>query len=291
MLFLGTGGAELVPNPYCECDVCRFARASADARERRARSSFFIDSGNLIDCGPDTTYAADRYGCSLSGLKNLFMTHLHSDHFDITSLEAMIMSVTEPPHLQVYLSEEAYHGLQLLAKAAESLPLNALERHKKRYPELLTFHPIHPFDSFVTDDGMHVTALKTNHPGCYQGEYSLNYLFERNGKRFLYACDTGRYAEENFEQLKDMKLDYLILEGSFGLRDVPADFKHMSCDGIEWMVSRFIENGNLTQDTAFYITHISHKAMLTHFAYEKEMRRRCGDFVNIAYDGLEIGSF
>ena len=49
---LGSGAAEAIPNPYCQCSVCQQAR-SLGGRECRARSAAIINDDLLIDLGPD----------------------------------------------------------------------------------------------------------------------------------------------------------------------------------------------------------------------------------------------
>ena len=78
MIFLGTGASEAIPNPFCECEVCRKALSSDDPREKRGRSAFSIDEQNLIDFGPDVINAAGRFGLSMAHLRNLFYTHFHT---------------------------------------------------------------------------------------------------------------------------------------------------------------------------------------------------------------------
>ena len=288
MQFLGTGAAEIIPNPYCECDVCRFARKSSDPKEKRARSSFLIDSKNLIDCGPDTAFAASRYGVSLSGLKNIFVTHMHRDHFDFTDLEPARMSATEKLTLNMYMSEAAKRGFEMmLEKTAEIAPLDA-GKNLPIYKEHLIIHEMQPYQTVCTEEGMNVSALYTIHEAFYENEKALNYLFERNGKRLLYACDTGRYVEENFDFLRGKKLDYIVMEGTFGNKEVPDDFKHLNAANFLWMIQRFQENGNLDDNTRIYVSHVAHKGMLTHYAYEKQMKA-ADERISIAYDGLEIG--
>ena len=52
LTFLGTGTSQGVPIIGCQCEVCR----SADARDKRLRSSVLVEYGGLtilVDAGPD----------------------------------------------------------------------------------------------------------------------------------------------------------------------------------------------------------------------------------------------
>ena len=78
MIFLGTGASQLIPNPFCDCRVCRYARQANDPREVRRRSALLLDAHTLIDAGPDVPAACNAYGKSLTELKSLFITHMGS---------------------------------------------------------------------------------------------------------------------------------------------------------------------------------------------------------------------
>ena len=287
MIFLGTGAAESIPNPICNCRVCQNALNSKDPKEKRARACFLIDEHNLIDFGPDVISAAGRYSKSLSHLENIYFTHFHADHFSFCNLENFRMVRTDAPKVNIFLSEVAYNGIQ----AMKPLLLNFLPAKYERdfgvYDNLFTIHVMHPYETVQTGD-LTVTALPTIHKAYFANETAINYLFERNGKRMLYACDTGRYCEENFEFLKNKPLDYFIVEGSFGKMQLEDDANHMCLDSLDWMYKKFKENNTINESTKIFITHIAHKGDLTHYEYEDVIKKMMGNQANIAYDGLEI---
>ena len=288
MIFLGTGASEGIPDPFCNCDVCRKARESGDPREIRGRSAFAIDRYNLIDFGPDAHLASARFGVPLYELRNLFYTHFHSDHFDLINWESVRMSLT-PPHINVFLSEPAFKGMQEYRDL-----LSAHYPDRKRdflfYEEYIRMIPVKPFEPFSADD-MTVTALRTIHEGAFKGETAINYLFERNGKRFLYASDTGLYDEDNYSCLRGKVLNTLIMECSFGNAQKQAGFKHLTCEFIVQMVERFRKDGVVNDRTEIYLTHIGHKGGLNHLELQQKMRDALGMQVEVAYDGLRIADF
>ena len=108
MLFLGTGAAEMIPDPFCRCPIC------ADARKNpahvRLRSMLLLDEKNLIDFGPDLGAACAKYALDLTGLERIFVTHTHQDHFCMANAGLVHMSRTRKEPLDVYLSEGAYHS-------------------------------------------------------------------------------------------------------------------------------------------------------------------------------------
>ena len=288
MIFLGTGASEAIPNPFCDCEVCRKALTSNDPREKRARSAFSIDDRNLIDYGPDVISAAGRFGISLARLRNIFFTHFHSDHCDFVNWENPRMSVTPPPAVNVYLSEPALEGLKQFRNLILSMGSKDYERDIRFYERQLTFIPLRPYETIAADD-MKVSALRGSHSGRFTDEVVLNYLFERNGKRFLYAADTGSYCEENYEFLKGKALDILVTECSFGLS--APEKKHMTCESVKQMADRFRRDGVVTDRTEIWLTHIGHKGGLNHTELRQKMRDLDGPQIGVAYDGLRIGDF
>lgn len=75
--FLGTGTSQGVPMIGCGCNVCR----SADSRDKRLRSSAFVEYGGLkilVDAGPDFRTQMLRAG--ISHLDAILLTHNHKDH-------------------------------------------------------------------------------------------------------------------------------------------------------------------------------------------------------------------
>jgi len=75
--FLGTGTSLGVPMIGCECAVC----TSADARNRRRRSSVYVTAGAtrfVIDTTPDFREQALAYG--LRQVDAVLFTHAHADH-------------------------------------------------------------------------------------------------------------------------------------------------------------------------------------------------------------------
>ena len=287
MILLGPGASEAIPNPFCECEVCRKALASSDPREKRGRSAFSIDERNLIDFGPDVISAAGRFGLPMSRLRNIFFTHFHSDHCDFVNWENPRMSVTPPPQVRVFLSEPALTGLKAFRDLILTFPSKDFAQDIRLYEQQIEFIPVRPFEPFRADD-LTVSAVKTNHKGRFSGETALNYLFERGGKRFLYASDTGLYCEENYEFLKGKTLDLLILECSFGAQERDRNFDHLTCAHIQEMVERFRKESVVSERTQIYLTHIGHKGGLNHTELQQKMRGLVGPQIDVAYDGLKL---
>ena len=68
---LGTGTADGWPTPRCSCSSCTTARLSGSLR---GPTSALLDGALLLDCGPETPYAAQHAGVDLTGLRHVLLT-------------------------------------------------------------------------------------------------------------------------------------------------------------------------------------------------------------------------
>ncbi|HHX37043.1 MAG TPA: MBL fold metallo-hydrolase [Clostridiaceae bacterium] len=288
MLFLGTAAAECCPNPFCNCEYCNRIRNTSDSRERRRRSAFLLDPENLIDFGPDALPAAALFGVDLSQLKNVFITHIHEDHFHYFGLGFLHMSRTTPPKPTFYMSPEAAAGLASFTQFLLTSQQQQLVAQVRACDDLFNIQMIAPNETVEPEPGYFVTALRGNHQGFLDREFSLNYLFEKNGKCLYYACDTGLFLPETYAALRCKVLDILVLEGTFGFTRLPPGDGHMDVYSICETVDKLIRQGSVTETTKIYITHISHHAVRSHDAYEGFLQERFGERIQLAWDGLRI---
>lgn len=287
MLFLGTGASEMFPNPMCGCPVCRQALRSPDPREKRCRSAALLDEETLIDCGPDVISACVRYGASLEGLKRVFLTHTHSDHFCTTTLENLQMCITEAPRLEVFLSKAAWNGLQAHWAAMERQDPALFKKIYGRWPAYCTFTPMELYTDYTFGD-LVVSAVEGRHSGFYDGENSLNYLFRKDGRTTFYACDTGRFFPETFAYLEGYRLDCLVVELAFGGATLPYDAKHMTLESLKETLEQLKAQGTIDEHTQILATHIGHKGGLLHDACDEALRSIWNGDIRAAYDGLVV---
>ncbi|MBO8185989.1 bifunctional adenosylcobinamide kinase/adenosylcobinamide-phosphate guanylyltransferase [Streptomyces spirodelae] len=73
LTLLGTGGPAGLPRPDCPCARC----AAASGPEARAATALLLDSTLLLDLTPGPAFAAARAGQSLSGVRQVLLTHPH----------------------------------------------------------------------------------------------------------------------------------------------------------------------------------------------------------------------
>ncbi len=76
--FLGSGGAITIPQPCCDCDVCREARQQGLPYSRTGPSVFVHGPDLLIDTPEESKYQLNRAG--LPAVPACTYSHWHPDH-------------------------------------------------------------------------------------------------------------------------------------------------------------------------------------------------------------------
>ena len=286
MLFLGTGAADVIPNPFCSCKVCRDAREHPE--KIRLRSMLLLDEKNLIDFGPDLAAAAIRENLDLSGLERVFITHTHQDHLCLSNAGLVHMSSTRKGRpLEIYLSENAYQSVKALYQPIKGVDLGLDEVAAYKRNEI-SFHPVKTGEVIVCGD-YKVLAVDTTHK-VSEFENGVNYLFEDSkGRKLLYACDTGLYPETTISQLKGSKVDSLILDATWGSDEKEVNIRtHLNAKGFLRMLDVLLENEIIRQDTCVYASHINHKHDFTHEEYQRWFDENSTIPVVVAYDGMKL---
>ena len=77
---LGTAAYERVPAMFCSCPICNYAREHG-GKEVRTQAQVLINDDLLVDFGQDSFYHSLRFGVDFQQIKNILITHSHSDHF------------------------------------------------------------------------------------------------------------------------------------------------------------------------------------------------------------------
>ncbi|MFB6816400.1 bifunctional adenosylcobinamide kinase/adenosylcobinamide-phosphate guanylyltransferase [Streptomyces sp. NPDC056347] len=73
LTLLGTGAPDGLPRPECPCAACALARGAG----ARSSTALLVDGALLLDLTPDAVFAAARAGHSLSGVRQVLLTHPH----------------------------------------------------------------------------------------------------------------------------------------------------------------------------------------------------------------------
>ncbi|MET7684449.1 bifunctional adenosylcobinamide kinase/adenosylcobinamide-phosphate guanylyltransferase [Streptomyces sp. NPDC005423] len=73
LTLLGTGAPAGLPRPDCPCAACAVSLGT----DARAATSLLVDGSLLLDLTPGAAFAAARAGRSLSGVRQVLLTHPH----------------------------------------------------------------------------------------------------------------------------------------------------------------------------------------------------------------------
>ena len=249
LLFLGSGAGDLWPSAFCPCAQCRSAIAeiAAGNGQLRVGSCLLVERKFLFDLPPNSAVAAIRCGVSLADVTDLFVTHSHQDHFDPGMLTAAGRTPERP--LRLYCNR----------RVAEIMP--AYEEFNQFFDPAalgLQCRVLAPPETVCADDhGFLLRALAADHDRS-GGEEPLIYQFERNGKRLLYACDTGWFCDDVWAEIERTRYDVVVLECTFHLlRECRRG--HLDLESCVAVVTRLRNAGAVTAQTVLVAQHLAHQ--------------------------------
>lgn len=174
LLFLGTAAADYSARLTGECKD-RFDR------DARRSSSALLNDRYLIDLGDHTPDSLRIARVDRSAVTDLFLTHLHRDYY-------------APEHIALFARERG-----------EKLRIWVREDAAKKVPtiENVEWHFMRLGERYTVDGALSVTGLAANHDqdACLQ-----HFLFETEGKRFLYALDGAWFVNSAFRALANARL-------------------------------------------------------------------------------------
>lgn len=266
--YLGTAAYEGVPSMFCGCRVCKQSRERG-GRNLRSRSQALINDELLIDFNADTVCHYLKYGFDWEKICGILITHSHSDHLYPADIE-MASAVYTHGHrpLDFYAAQDGYQKIKAVSDLTDGGARVTLVEAGKRF----------------SVGKYAVLPLWANHaPNTSPVIYSV----AADGKRLLYAHDTGVFPEKSWELLKEEgHFDFLSLDCT-GCLALGGDWVdgHMSLGSNIKTIDRMKDAGLIDEKTIVAISHFSHNGGQT---YEElcEVAEKQG--VIVAYDGLEI---
>ena len=284
LIFLGTGAAELIPDPFCDCQVCKYARLHPE--ERRFRSAFLYDEHTCIDFGPDIFAEAERCDVDFSVLTDILITHTHGDHFSHENFNVVSCNIIKPKDLfTVHMSQEGYDWLMKYCKAVkDSVGNDMIHASTNGYFDIV---PHKVYESFRIGD-KEIFPVYGFHSGCGKNEKSFNYRITENGRTLLYALDTGVYTQETVEALSGTAVDILIMDATFGSKRMDETCTHLDAYTFVSQLETLAANGIITSDTRIYASHINHYNTWHHNEYQKYFDENSPFNVTVARDGMQI---
>ena len=271
LTFFGTAAAEGIPGLFCDCRVCRNALA-VRGKEIKTRSQALIDDKILIDFPADTYMHMLQHGVDLKNIHTCVFTHSHMDHLyerDLWCRNKGIGNEIEEIPLQLYLTQAGY-----------AQTIDYMEKHVNA--DRVQAHLIVPFVPFLAE-GYRFIPLKADHD---QKADPVFYIIEHEGKRLLYANDTGYFPEETWEYLQSYGqcFDMISLDCT-GMLLENYRHGHMGFSVNREVVARLTEMGLCDERTVKYVNHFSHNGGATH----EEMVAEAEKYgYGVTYYGLEV---
>ncbi|MEO7454471.1 MAG: MBL fold metallo-hydrolase [Fimbriimonadales bacterium] len=260
---LGTGAADGMPSFFGATELSDKIRQSG-GKDIRTRCGAVVDGVLKIDFGPDTFVQAAQQGLKPSDWAWIIVTHSHFDHFDPGQLQYCL-----PPFVPIESrTPEVFGNQPVLEELARSFAS----------ADIITTHPIRSFETFQAGDYF-ITPVAAYHK---LDEDSVNFMIERDGKRILYATDTGMYQEPTWEFIKGMRFDAVVIECTDGFN--PSDYwGHLSCDEVLGMLERMRDLACIDDNTKIVTTHHSEGGNATHADLENFFAPQG---VTVGYDGM-----
>ena len=229
-----------------------------DYNARRA-SAVLINDRYLIDSGLHILDSLRIANKEPEQITDIFITHLHSDHFNLNNIEKIANSKSNP--LNLWLREDA------------------------QFPQIknVCVHKMKPYQNYKVEAGLFITGLESNHD---QGVYPQHILLQKNEKKLFYGCDGAWLLTNTYNHLKRSNLDLMVLDATVG--DYEGDYRiaeHNSIPMIRQMLPSLKNEKIITQKTKLYLSHIAPSLHRPHVELEKTAEAFGG---LVAYDGLEI---
>ena len=246
LTFLGTGGVTAAPLFGCDCAAC--ARARRETRRRRAPCSALIEAGGeriLLDAG--LPLLAERF--APGELSRILLTHYHMDH--VQGLFALRWGVGKAIPVWGPPDEKGCDDLF-------------------KHPGLLDFRP--PLTPFVPHP---FGELQVTPPPLQHSKLTHGYLFDWQGARLAWLCDTCGLPPETDDFLYGQRLDHLVID----CNDPPAAAAR--------------NHNDVTRALAIIDRLVPRQAWLTHLSHEMDnwlANNRLPAGVQAATDGLTLVS-
>ncbi|OGV63543.1 MAG: hypothetical protein A3K19_29525 [Lentisphaerae bacterium RIFOXYB12_FULL_65_16] len=279
LTILGSAAAEAWPALFCECAACAEARRRG-GRNIRRRTAYWINRDTLVDFGPDICSQSLQFGIDLAEIRQIFVTHSHQDHFAPVELfwrRKGFSVVTRP--LTLYANPKSYERLR--AEGSGFFP--AFFKDIRLLEDLKVHEEVMLPGRTVNAGSLKVTALAASHGDAQ--EQAMNYVIEEDGKAALIGNDTGWWADPTWEQVRQFKLDVVLLDCTYVHRAPEERRGHLGALATVAVRDRLAELGVLKPGAQVIVNHFSHNGLTLHEEL-CEFFRPHG--MAVGYDGMVI---
>jgi len=254
--FLGTGAADFSPLLKTEYKE----KFGLDARRS---SSILLNGHILIDAGVHTYESLNITGTDISKITDIFISHLHIDHYNAEVIEK-IASHREKP-VKLWLPEGSLESKHFTKSANTEVKL------------------MKNFETYETACKIKVSAMPANHSTEY---LSRHFVFEKENKKFFYGLDGAWFLFDSYYFMQNMKLDLMILDATCG--DYEGDYRmaeHNSIPMIKLMLPSLKTMNIIDENSKIILSHIAPTLNKPHTETEKIV----SEFgALLAFDGMEF---
>lgn len=275
---LGSGGCAVIPKPLCFCRICEEARIKGTPYARTGPSSFLHDIHLLVDTPAESVHQLNR--SRINHVRHLMFTHLDPDHTEgFRAVEQIALD---------FRTWQGYPEKRIALHLPERL-VDPLKRIRSQYGALLDFYErsgfinVETFRDRVRIEDVEVIAI----PVDRGRQTSYIYVFERAGRRVVYApCDIKPFPEER-EEVKDA--DLLVIQ--------PGIFEEGLIDGFEYPPDHVSRSTLYTFEQTLELAR-QLKVKKTLFVHLEEYWNRSHDeyrdlegqheTIRFAYDGMKV---
>lgn len=172
---LGSGGMYPTPLPNCHCDICESARNGNKNDVRSMPSLYLEDIKLLIDTPEDIFNTLEKN--KIDDIDYISLSHKDPDHIrGIRLVEGMYFDWKK----EVPKKTIKFFSLPIVVDEINEMNGNTL----KFYSKVLKVIDIETFDQKEIN-GIKISMLNNLTNG---NRNVINYVFEKNGKKVIYAC-------------------------------------------------------------------------------------------------------
>ena len=267
IFYMGTAAYDAMPTPFCRCDTCLRSRAEG-GKSIRTRSQALINDDLLIEFNPDTISHFFKYDTDWNKIKTCLITHSHCDH--LFAEDICVTQYSEnADHVDYYTGKSGYDKIRAL-----------FDENKRMYKHA-SINLVTPYKRFSAG-GYEVLPLPANHA---PDTTPLIYAIQKDGKRLLYAHDTGLPDSGVYDALKDFgKLDLVSLDCTGAIAKGWRN-GHLCLETNKEVMDEMKARGIADENTIVVVNHFSHNGLGTHSEIEKAASKL--GFV-AAYDGMTV---
>lgn len=252
LIFLGTCAADFSKRLLDECRDCF-------DKDARRSSAMLINGSFLLDCGVHTLESLRIQGVNPKEITDVFITHLHGDHFKADNIEALARDREAPLRLWVH----------------RDAPIGEIAN--------VTLVRMEPLVTYDVDGTLSITGLPANHA---PEAFPQHFLLQIGEKKVFYGCDGAWFLHPTYRFLRRKELSLAVLDCTVG--DYEGDFRfaeHNSIPMIRMMLPSLKSVKIVTDETQIFLSHLAPSLHKPH-AETVEIAKEFG--AQVAYDGLRI---